>query len=89
MAASKLPALNMKHPEACRLARRLADLTGETLTETVKGSLRERLSREQRRPDPTIREKLTEIAGRRARRPVLDSRADDEIIGYDEHRLPG
>ena len=86
---SKLPPLNIKDPEAYRLARCLADLTGESLTETVRSSLKERLSREQRRrPDPTVREKLTEIADRCARRPVLDSRTDDEIIGYDEHGLP-
>lgn len=85
----KPPPLNIKDPEAYRLARRLADLTGESLTEAVRSSLRQRLSREERsRPDPTVREKLTEIAARCSRRPLLDSRTDDDIIGYDDRGLP-
>jgi antitoxin VapB len=38
--------LNVKHPEAHRLARELASLTGETLTDAVTVALRERLARE-------------------------------------------
>ena len=34
--AAKVPPLNIKDPEAYRLARRLADLTGESLTEAVR-----------------------------------------------------
>ncbi|MCH7942513.1 MAG: type II toxin-antitoxin system VapB family antitoxin, partial [Proteobacteria bacterium] len=39
-------ALNIKDPEADRLARELAGLTGETITRTVTIALRERLKRE-------------------------------------------
>lgn len=38
--------LNVKHPDAHRLARELAAVTGETLTEAVTEALRERLARE-------------------------------------------
>lgn len=38
--------LNVKHPDAHKLARELADVTGETLTEAVTFALRERLARE-------------------------------------------
>ena len=38
--------LNIKDPEADRLARELAGRTGETLTQTVIIALRERLKRE-------------------------------------------
>lgn len=38
--------LNLKNPEAHRLARELADVTGETLTAAVTEALRERLARE-------------------------------------------
>jgi len=41
------PQLNIKDAEATRLARELADLTGESQTEAVRKALRERLEREQ------------------------------------------
>ena len=41
------PQLNIKDAEATRLARQLADLTGESQTEAVRRALRERLEREQ------------------------------------------
>jgi len=37
--------LNIKNPKAHELARRVARLTGETLTEAVTTALRERLAR--------------------------------------------
>ncbi len=37
--------MNIKNPEAHQLARRIADLTGETVTGAVTESLRERLER--------------------------------------------
>lgn len=37
--------MNIKNPEASRLAHRIADLTGETVTGVVTESLRERLVR--------------------------------------------
>ena len=40
------PQLNIKDAEATRLARELADLTGESQTEAVRTALRERLERE-------------------------------------------
>lgn len=81
--------LNIKHPEADRLARALARTTGETLTEAVLNALRERLQRETGRRDPaSLREDLRRIQQRfvRSRRP--DRLSADEIIGYDEHGLP-
>ena len=61
----------------------------ECMTEAVKKALQQRLVREERRkPDPVMIEKLREISDRCARRPVLDSRSDEDIIGYDEHGVP-
>jgi antitoxin VapB len=40
-------ALNIKHPDADRLARELAARTGESLTDAVLNALRERLRREE------------------------------------------
>ena len=40
--------LNIKNEETCKLARELADLTGETMTGAITVALRERLEREKR-----------------------------------------
>ena len=82
-------ALNIKHPDADRLARQLAAKTGETLTEAVLNALRERLSREEaRRRAPSLHRGLEAIRKRCSSLPVLDSRSADEILGYDDHGLP-
>jgi antitoxin VapB len=83
-------ALNIKHGEADRLARELSAMTGENLTEAVVTALRERLERQrQRRPKPTTAgDILREVRMRLSRLPVLDARAADEILGYDESGLP-
>ena len=46
-------ALSIKTPEADGLARALAKLTGETLTEAITAALRERLSRERAKREAT------------------------------------
>lgn len=82
-------ALNIKHPEADSLARALAAQTGESLTDAVLNSLRERLQRETgRRSAPSLREDLRRIQTRFCELPVLDRRTADEILGYDEDGLP-
>jgi antitoxin VapB len=83
-------ALSLKDPETDRLARQVARLTGESLTETVRKALAERLEREQRKRGRKKRlaDVLDEIALECARLPVLDPRSPDEIIGYDEDGLP-
>ena len=83
-------ALSIKNPEADRLARRLAGITGETLTEAVLNSLRERLARHGGSSRAEIlKEEILAIGRRCATLPVLDDRAQDEILGYDENGLPG
>ncbi len=83
-------ALSLKDPETDSLARQVASLTGETLTEAVRTSLAERLRREQlkRGEGPELVKALLEIASRSAALPILDDRTDDELLGYDEHGLP-
>jgi len=81
-------ALNIKNPEADRLARELATRTGETITEAVLNALRERLRRERGRVrQPSLVEELAAIGKRCASLPVLDPREPNEIL-YDEHGLP-
>ena len=80
-------AFSIKDPEADRLVRELAEATGETLTEAVVVSLRERLARLRHGPRPALAEEIARIARRNARRPVRDPRSADEIIGYNESGL--
>jgi antitoxin VapB len=81
--------LSIKHPEADRLARIVAERTGESITEAVLTALRERLSHVSNRATAsTLREELRAIRERCARLPVLDPRTPDEIIGYDDYGVP-
>jgi antitoxin VapB len=43
--------LNIKNPEAHALAKELAELTGETMTEAILVALKERLARERNTPE--------------------------------------
>jgi antitoxin VapB len=83
-------ALSLKDPEADRLARAVAEKTGETLTAAVITALRERLARLRARPARRrrLRDELREIGERCAALPTLDRRSADEILGYDDHGLP-
>jgi len=82
-------ALSIKDQETDRLARKLAEATGEGLTEAVRTALRERLDRVSvRRGGRRLADDLDEIAIRCSRLPLKDSRPAEEILGYDEHGLP-
>ena len=83
-------ALSFKDPETDSLARQVAALTGESLTEAVRTSLRERLRHEtlKRGKRPWDDAAIDEIIARVRALPVLDDRTDDEILGYDENGLP-
>ena len=81
--------LSIKDPATDRLARRLARLTGESITKTVKLALSERLAREERRRGKQIdRARIDEIVAGVAALPVVDARSPDELIGYDDAGLP-
>src|SRR5512147_1113877 len=78
-------ALNIRNPEAERLAAELAKLTGESKTEAVTKALRDRLARVRRERAPRrLADELEEIAEHCASLPVLDQRRAEEILGYDE-----
>jgi antitoxin VapB len=78
--------LNIKSEAADRLARELAALTGESITEAVTNALSERLERRRRNPSGR-RAILNSIRRRVSRMPRRDTRSDDEILGYDEDGL--
>ena len=82
-------ALNIKHPNADRLARELARRRKQSITEAVVEALEAALAKERQAVRaPGLAEELLSIGDRYAALPTLDQRADDEIIGYDEHGLP-
>lgn len=82
-------ALNIRNAEAEQLAAAVARLTGETKTRAVTVALRDRLNRLRRdRSGRSLAQELEEIADHCSSLPVLDSRAADEILGYDEIGLP-
>jgi len=83
-------ALSLKDPETDSLARQVASLTGESLTQAVRTALAERLRRERlkRGQAPDLEAEIDAIVKRVAALPVLDDRTADEIIGYDENGLP-
>lgn len=80
--------LNIKNPEADRLARRLAAATGESISEAVLKALKERFAREMgKRPGASIRDDIERMQERIARMPLIDKRSDEEILGYDSSGL--
>lgn len=80
-------ALNLKSDTAHALARELAQLTGDSMTQSVVTALREAIDRRSHRTQPR-RELLGRIARHCAELPVLDERSADAILGYDDTGLP-
>jgi antitoxin VapB len=82
-------ALNIKDDETDKLAREVAERAGESLTEAIRVSLRERLQRLSGRPRAsTQREKINEILQRVDALPHKTDLTDDEILSYDERGIP-
>jgi antitoxin VapB len=82
--------LNIRNKQTEQLATALAKLTGETKTEAVTQALRERLERTRRtRTKHRLSDEIEKIALRCAALPILDARHPDDIIGYDQHGIPG
>ncbi len=79
-------ALSLKDQETDRLAREVAALTGESLTDAVRQALAERLERERLRRGQAadLAARLREIGEHCAALPDIDVRTPDEVVGYDE-----
>ena len=84
--------MNIKDSQAHSMARELAALTGQSLTEAVKMALQQALigiKATQITPKPRpLSDRLNEIALRCATLPDYDDRRADDILGYDENGLP-
>jgi antitoxin VapB len=82
-------ALSIKDPETERLARNLAQLTGENITTATKRAIEERLRRVSGHSrKAALLEDLADIRRRWSALPVLDDRTPEDILGYDEYGLP-
>jgi antitoxin VapB len=76
--------LYVKNPAAHSLAQKVSKRMGVTLTDAVIISLQGQLSQSR----PIDWKKVDAISTKIAALPVLDSRTDDEILGYDEFGIP-
>jgi antitoxin VapB len=80
--------LNIKNPEAHKLAQLLADETGESMTAAVTHALRERLDRvrRRRRGEATAADLLA--IGRRCAAHLKGRPKDHAALLYDKRGLP-
>jgi antitoxin VapB len=80
-------ALRIKSDKADRLARELATVTGESLTDAVTIAIEDRLARERRATSDVVG-RLRRVREEMRTVRLLDNRTEGEILGYDEHGLP-
>lgn len=79
--------MNIKNPEVQKLARKLAQATGQTMTAAIEAALREKLYRIQRERDIELRRaevrRIVERSG-----PTAPGLTSDHSDLYDEIGLP-
>ncbi len=82
-------AFNIKNAETHRLARKLADLTGESMTAAVTQAIRERLERVRHAKSASLSDRLL-VIGKRTAVHLKDPfrSADHADLLYDERGLP-
>jgi antitoxin VapB len=80
--------LHIKDPEACELARKIAEQTGETMTRVITVALRERLLRLAKvREREAMSTELLAI-GRRCAATLKNKPANHAALLHDENGLP-
>ena len=81
--------ISIKNPKAEQLAREVAQLSGESLTQAIIRALEERLERlKGRRSATTLTEEILGISQRCSALPNVDQRNSDEILDYDSMGVP-
>jgi antitoxin VapB len=83
-------ALSIKSREVEQKVRKLAAVTGKSITAVVSIAVDEQLKREERKREDKVQlvEGLMAIGRYAASLPVYDNRSADEILGWDENGLP-
>ena len=80
--------LNIKDPNTHALAKRLASLTGESLTQAVKLAIQHRLAQVEKTQATTrLADELDHIALHCAGLPRQNGQSAEQIIGYDDSGL--
>ncbi|MFY9841825.1 MAG: type II toxin-antitoxin system VapB family antitoxin [Terriglobales bacterium] len=81
--------LFIKNKNTEQLARQVADETGESLTAAIQKALEERWERlKRRRRSHIVAGQIEDLLRRVDALPTVDSRAEDEILGYGEDGIP-
>jgi len=81
--------ISIKNEQTEVVARKLAQLTGESLTDSIRLAVEERYDRLRRaKSGRSLTDELNEIALRCAKRPVISNLSSDQILGYDEFGIP-
>jgi len=81
--------LSIKNEATERLARQVANATGESLTAAIQTSLEERWERLKRqRKGHILTGQIEDLLRRVDALPSLDSRSENEILGYGEDGIP-
>jgi antitoxin VapB len=81
--------LSIKNDDTERLARQVAGATGESLTEAIHKALEERWRKlKTNRRRGVLTGQIEDLLRRVDSLATLDSRPEDEILGYDEHGVP-
>ena len=78
-------ALSIKHPDADRLVRELSKSQGRPMTDVIIHALRAEIDKEKLRARaPGLAARLLETGRRYQQLPILDTRSDAEILGFDD-----
>ena len=79
-------AILIKDHEADQMIRKLAERTGESITDAVKQAVRERLDRIPLTEEEIAarKRKIEALIVKAGAMPTVDDRTPDEIIGYNE-----
>ena len=81
--------ISIKNRATEAITRRLAELSGESITNAIHEAVAEKVERlERRRKAPLRRERLLAIAEQCASRPIISDISEDEILGYDKSGVP-
>ena len=81
-------AINIKDADTDRLARELAELTGQPITVAVRIAIQDRLAALRRRETIAAAPDLRDIIARGRQRRIVDDRLESDILGYDDDGLP-